>query len=30
MSKGAKYGLKSDNWSIGVLTYELLVGKTPF
>lgn len=30
MALGKDYDLKSDNWAIGILTYELLVGKPPF
>lgn len=30
MVEGKIYDKKTDNWSIGVLCYELLVGKAPF
>lgn len=30
MAHGKDYDLKSDNWAIGILCYELLVGKPPF
>lgn len=30
IAEGKNYDLKSDNWAIGILTYELLVGCTPF
>ena len=30
MAHGQDYDLKSDNWAIGILCYELLVGKPPF
>jgi aurora kinase len=30
MAHGGQYDFKTDNWAIGVLTYELLVGKAPF
>ena len=30
MAHGGQYAFNTDNWAIGVLTYELLVGKAPF
>jgi len=30
MAHGTQYDFKTDNWAIGVLTYEFLVGKAPF
>ena len=30
MVQGENYNFRTDNWSIGVLTYEFLVGKPPF
>ena len=30
MVQGHNYDAKTDNWAIGVLTYEFLVGKAPF
>ena len=30
MATGGQYDFKTDNWAIGVLTYELLIGKAPF
>jgi aurora kinase len=30
MVHGHNYDVKTDNWAIGVLTYEFLVGKAPF
>ena len=30
MANGAHYDFKSDNWAIGVLAYEFMVGKAPF
>ena len=30
MANGEEYNEKIDNWGIGILTYELLIGKPPF
>jgi serine/threonine protein kinase len=30
MVQGEKYDFHTDNWSIGILTYEMLTGKPPF
>lgn len=30
MAQGVEYDMKLDNWAIGVLAYEFLVGKPPF
>lgn len=30
MAEGTSYGKAVDVWSLGILTYELLVGKTPY
>lgn len=30
MAHGTQYDFKTDNWAIGVLAYEFLVGKAPF
>jgi serine/threonine protein kinase len=30
MLRGEKYDDKIDIWSIGILTYELLIGRIPF
>lgn len=30
MLKGEEYGESVDIWAIGVLTYELLIGRIPF
>lgn len=30
IAQGISYTEKCDNWAIGVLAYELLVGKSPF
>ena len=30
IAEGKNYDSKSDNWAIGILTYELLVGCAPF
>ena len=28
--KGEKYDCGVDNWALGILTYEILIGKPPF
>jgi aurora kinase len=30
MANGENYGFSVDLWSLGILTYEFLFGKTPF
>ena len=30
MVQGENYNFKTDNWSIGILAYEFLVGRPPF